>query len=104
MAATFTSVLCFPGLCDVLLSASASGIRMDDITKDITAEQETLVKLSDRESNGICTLDPPLPLTSGKSIDAPDFAKLQLTLMHASKGVTEGTGAEYKRFIVPTHA
>ncbi|KAG1870891.1 DNA breaking-rejoining enzyme [Suillus subluteus] len=42
-------------------------------------------------------MDPPLLSMSAKSIDAPDFTRLQSMLMGASKGVTEGTSAEYKR-------
>ncbi|KAG2114585.1 uncharacterized protein F5147DRAFT_769894 [Suillus discolor] len=96
MAAAADLVWHFPGLHDVLPSASASGIEMDDITEDVAAEQETLVKPSNRVSDNVCTMDPPLPSTSMKSIDAPDFARLQSTLMDALKGVTEGTSVEYK--------
>ncbi|KAG1838738.1 hypothetical protein DFJ58DRAFT_845966 [Suillus subalutaceus] len=68
----------FHGLCGLLPSVSASSLEMDDIVEDITAEQETLVE--------------------SKSTDGMiDFAKLQSTLMDASKGVTEGMDSEYKR-------
>ncbi|KAG2115287.1 uncharacterized protein F5147DRAFT_769742 [Suillus discolor] len=81
MAATADLVWHFPGLHDMLPSASASGIEMDDITEDIVAEQETLVELSNR------------------SIDAPDFTRLQSMLMDVSKGVTQGTSAQYKQLM-----
>ncbi|KAG1830944.1 hypothetical protein DFJ58DRAFT_736830 [Suillus subalutaceus] len=51
----------------LLPSVSASSLEMDDIAEDVTAEQETLVE--------------------SKSMDGMiDFAKLQSTLMDASKG------------------
>jgi hypothetical protein len=64
---------------------------MQEIEEDVTAEQETLIKLSgkDSESDGA---------QSARSIDAPNFTQLQTTLMEASKGVTEGTDTEYKRY------
>lgn len=85
MAAMVNPVQCFPGLCGVL-SGSAAGLEMDDIEEDVAAEQETIIE----PSTG-------LEMMNTGSINAPDFAKLQETLMEASKGVTDGTDAEYKR-------
>ncbi|KAG1869936.1 hypothetical protein F4604DRAFT_1584203 [Suillus subluteus] len=61
---------------------------MDDIAEDVCAEQETLLP-GGNKGGGI----------AATSIDAPDFAMLQSTLMEASKGVTEGTDNEYKRLM-----
>lgn len=61
---------------------------MDDITEDACAEQETLLP----EGNEAGSI-------GATSIDAPDFVMLQSTLMEASKGVTEGTDNEYKRYV-----
>ncbi|KAG1853519.1 hypothetical protein F4604DRAFT_1933212 [Suillus subluteus] len=81
------SIQHFPGLCGLLPSVSASSLEMDDITEDVTAEQETLV-------------DAPLQPVLSKPTDSTiDFAKLQSTLMDASKGVTEGTDSEYRRLM-----
>ncbi|KAG1790222.1 uncharacterized protein HD556DRAFT_1446360 [Suillus plorans] len=79
MAASADLVWHFPGLHDVLPSASASGIEMDDITENVAAEQETLVEPSDRVSDNVCTMDPP-PI-------------------NICKGVTEGTSVEYKQLM-----
>jgi len=38
----------------------------------------------------------PEQATMSRSINTPDFAQLQTTLIEASKGVTERTDAEYK--------
>lgn len=80
--------LCFPGLRDAVLPSAEVGLNMEDIEEDVAAERETLI------------IQPATTTTSGRSIDAPDFAQLQTTLMEASKGVTEGTDAEYKRYAV----
>lgn len=85
MAVMVNPVQHFPGLCGVL-SGSAAGLETDDIEEDIAAEQETIIE----PSTGLKTMN------TG-SMDAPDLAKLQETLMEASKGVTDGTDAEYKR-------
>jgi hypothetical protein len=76
---------------------------MDDIEQDVAAEQETLVielpsELEEPAANGVQTAA--ITTTTTRSIDAPDFAQLQTTLIGASKGVTEGTNAEYKRYAI----
>ncbi|KAG1724756.1 uncharacterized protein EDB91DRAFT_1170028 [Suillus paluster] len=87
MAATVDSMQCFPGLCGVL-SGSATGLEIDEIEEDVAAEQETIIE----PGAGLKT-------ANTGSIDTPDFVKLQMTLMEASKGVTDGTDAEYKRLM-----
>ncbi|KAG1752751.1 uncharacterized protein EDB91DRAFT_1343747 [Suillus paluster] len=88
MAATVDSMQCFPGLCGVL-SGSATGLEIDEIEEDVAAEQETIIE----PGAGLKT-------ANTGSIDTPDFVKLQMTLMEASKGVTDGTDAEYKRWML----
>jgi hypothetical protein len=78
-AAINPALACFPGLRDAVLPSPppTAGLDMEDIEEDITAEQETLLDVMPSKE--------------------PDGAQLQTTLMEASKGVTEGTDAEYRR-------
>jgi hypothetical protein len=80
---------------------------MDDIEQDVAAEQETLVielpsELEEPATKGVqaAAITTTTTTTTTRSIDAPDFAQLQTTLIGASKGVTEGTNAEYKRYAI----
>jgi hypothetical protein len=76
----------FAGLQSVL--PFTADLEMDaNIEEDVAAEQETLIGPEQSAST----------MTVNRSMDASEFAKLQTTLMGASKGITEGTDAEYKR-------
>ncbi|KAG1825453.1 uncharacterized protein BJ212DRAFT_1294889 [Suillus subaureus] len=76
----------FAGLQSVL--PLTTDLKMNaNIEEDVTAEQETLI---DPEQSA-------LTMTMNRSMDASEFTKLQVTLMEASKGITEGMDAEYKR-------
>src|SRR6267154_5817173 len=98
MASAIDPMQCFPGLCSML--PSVVGLNMDDVEEDVAAEQETLIKPSGTKelSDGITQPVATTTSTSG-SVNAPDLAKLQMTLIEASKGVMEGTDAEYKRCV-----
>ena len=88
---------CFPGLRDAVLPSATAGLDIEDIEEDVTAEQETLTDMptptNEEPDSGV----QPEQATTSRSINAPDFAQLQTTLIEASKGVTERTDAEYKR-------
>lgn len=104
----------YPGLRNALLQASATdaGLDMEDVEEDVVAEQETLIELptdkdilKEQDLDTVMTQpEPASTSTSGtqassRSINSPSFTQLQTTLMEASKGVTEGTDAEYKRYV-----
>ncbi|KAG2351042.1 hypothetical protein BDR07DRAFT_1386606 [Suillus spraguei] len=78
---------CFAGLHNVLPLAADLEINAN-IEEDVAAEQETLISPSSGKEQSAPTMN--------MSMDASEFAKLQVTLMEVSKGVTEGTDAEYK--------
>ena len=105
----FKSASYYSSLRNAVLQASATdaGLEMEDVEEDVVAEQETLIELpTDEDTLKEQDLDivmPQLePASSGtqanRLIDSPSFTQLQTTLMEASKGVTEGTDAEYKRY------
>jgi hypothetical protein len=76
----------FAGLQSVL--PLTTDLEMDaNIEEDVAAEQETLI---DPEQSAPTIM-------ANRSMDASEFAKLQATLMEASKGITDSTDAEYKR-------
>ncbi|KAG2354915.1 hypothetical protein BDR07DRAFT_1493931 [Suillus spraguei] len=81
---------CFAGLHNVLPLAADLEINAN-IEEDVAAEQETLIRPSSGKEQSAPTMN--------MSMDASEFAKLQVTLMEVSKGVTEGTDAEYKRLM-----
>jgi hypothetical protein len=77
----------FASLQDVL--PLTTDLKMDaNIEEDVAAEQETLI--------GPEQIALTMTAVNG-SMDASEFAKLQATLMGASKRITEGTDAEYMR-------
>jgi hypothetical protein len=79
----------YPGLSDAMSPNLSDGEALEafDVSDDMSAEQETLFPNS------------PVGLATAKDVGDlnNDFAQLQVTLLEASKGVTEGTDAEYKR-------
>lgn len=94
--AIVNAVQSFPGLCGLLVPSAVDSPEMDDITEDFTAEQETiLVEPGESNMNGISTTSESRHAAGAGLIDTT----LQSTLMEASKGVTEGTNAEYKRLM-----
>jgi hypothetical protein len=88
---------CFPGLRDAVLPSPTAGLDMEDIKEDVAAERETLMDVTPSKEPDGAQLERGTPDSTSKSINQPDFAQMQTTLMEASKGVTEGTDAEYKR-------
>ncbi|KAG1837856.1 hypothetical protein DFJ58DRAFT_734145 [Suillus subalutaceus] len=94
MATIIDAVQSFPGLHGLLMPATVSSPEMDDITEDFTAEQETMLAEPCKSNTNITsTTSESRHAVGTSSIDTT----LQSTLMEASKGVTEGTNAEYKR-------
>lgn len=94
MSTVIDTVQSFLGLHGLLVPATVSSPEMDDITEDFTAEQETmLAKPGKSNTNIMSTTSESRHAVGASSIDMT----LQSTLMEASKGVTEGTNAEYKR-------
>ncbi|KIK77859.1 hypothetical protein PAXRUDRAFT_165548 [Paxillus rubicundulus Ve08.2h10] len=74
----------YPGLCDAVSPTTASTLELLDVSDDMTAEQEIL----------------PVAATATNVRDlGEEFTQLQATLLDASKGVTEGMDAEYKRLM-----
>ncbi|KAG1834301.1 hypothetical protein DFJ58DRAFT_869142 [Suillus subalutaceus] len=94
MATIIDAVQSFLGLHGLLMPATVSSPEMDDITEDFTAEQETMLAEPRKSNTNITsTTSESCHAVGTSSIDTT----LQSTLMEASKGVTEGTNAKYKR-------
>lgn len=69
----------YAGLCDAL-SMPSNALEQDDVADDVAAEQATLT----------------FPADDSTSV-TDELSRLQETLKHASKGISDGTETEYKR-------
>jgi len=77
----------YPGLYNALATPDTA-LELDDVADDVAAEQETLTSGS-----------PEVPANSSAGAGITDgLSSLQETLKHVSKGISDSTESEYKRY------
>ncbi|KAG2110898.1 uncharacterized protein F5147DRAFT_651604 [Suillus discolor] len=95
MATVIDTIQSFLGLHGLLVPATVSP-EMDNITKDFTAEQETM--LAEPGKSNMNSMFTTLELHHAVGASLIDTT-LQSILMEASKSIMEGTNAEYQRLM-----